>query len=59
MLITQRIKFMNTIKVSYESKTDPDEDFISYIASCIRTYKIDPEEVPQLMPRVYAEEFGY
>ena len=50
---------MNMIKVSYESKLDPDEDFISYIASCIRAYKIDPEEVPQLMPRVYAEEFGY
>ena len=49
---------MITLKVSYDAKLDEDDDFISCIASCIRTYKIDPEEVPQLMARVYAEEFG-
>ena len=35
---------------------DYEDDFVSFIRECILQSRIDPEEVPQLMDRVYSEE---
>ena len=35
---------------------DYEDDFVSFMRECILQSRIDPEEVPQLMRRVYSEE---
>ena len=50
-------KSLTTIKITYDRKDHYEDDFVSFMRSCILHQLIDPEEVPRLMERVYTDGF--
>ena len=44
------------LTIEWTKHEDYEDDFVSFMGECILRFRIDPEEVPQLMDRVYSEE---
>lgn len=43
------------LKIEWTRHEDYEDNFVSFMVECISRIRIDPEEVPQLMDRVYEE----